>query len=493
MRTLLVLPLLCIAALAGDKPLWVAVGSQPFVEDLKRLAAHRALQGFEVTVLTTTVEEALAKVPREPAYLLLVGDVSPAPEKEVWHRATRSQSLYRWRKVQPPSYASDATWGDRNGDGTPDFPVGRIPARTPEDLKRVVEKILVYEDRELGADDLRLVVWAGSPGYGGLIDSMATGMLVSTVGKHAPAWSDRWIISSDPKQALCGWPPDQPELFTLAMKEGSLLNAVLAHANAEAIFSMRHDSQGIWYRAEDARRHLSEGVPCAPLVLLACNCGEFNRSRPSLAEELLLLPGGPVATIGATTESHPLTNYYTGVCLLKALDGKYGPHARLGDLWLEVQRRAVVEQDPIMERILKDVEGKLEAEIDVDRLRRDQQLMYALLGDPAQKLTLPARLVAEITQKEGVWSWKAERPMGATRLEIGFQPAGRSNVSFNKLPQEKESSRALFKLANTMGGFTRFESRDDQQAWIGILRQKGTLRLVATGPGLLRVAVLEAK
>jgi hypothetical protein len=471
----------------------VAVGRKPLLKELHRLAARRALQGLEVSVFTTSVEEALAKAPRQPAYLLVVGDVSTTAEKEEWHEPSRSRKLYRWREVQPPTYASDPAWGDPDGDGALDFPVGRIPARTPEEMKRVVEKILAYEDRELRADDLRLAVWAGSPGYGGLIDSMATGMLVSTVGKHAPAWANRWIISSDPRQALCGWPPDQPELFTLAMKEGSLLNAIMAHANAEAVFSMRHGAQGIWYRADDARRHLSEGPPCAPLVLLACNCGEFNRDRPSLGEELLFLPGGPVATIGATTESHPLTNYYTGVCLLKALDGKYGSHSRLGDLWLEVQRRATREQDPIMERILRDVEGKLEAEIDIDRLRRDQQLMYALLGDPALKLTLPAPLAAEITQKNGVWSWKAEHPEGANRLEIGFQPAGRTNVSYNKLPQEKESARALFKLANTVGGFTRFESRDDEQAWIGILRQKGTLRLVATGPGLLRAAVLEAK
>ena len=42
-----------------------------------------------------------------------------------------------------------------------------------------------------------------------------------------------------------------------------------------------------------------------------------------------------------------------------------------------------------MHEVLKDVEGKLGAEIDVAKLRRAQLLMYVLLGDPATRLALP--------------------------------------------------------------------------------------------------------
>ena len=57
-----------------------------------------------------------------------------------------------------------------------------------------------------------------------------------------------------------------------------------------------------------------------------------------MTKSFVMSPGGPVAAIGATTESHPLTNYYSGVELLKRLSGKY---RRLGDLWLEIPRLGV--------------------------------------------------------------------------------------------------------------------------------------------------------
>ena len=46
--------------------------------------------------------------------------------------------------------------------------------------------------------------------------------------------------------------------------------------------------------------------------------------RRCQAKSLLFLPGGPVATIGATTESHPLTNDFSGACLLTAVRRNFG-------------------------------------------------------------------------------------------------------------------------------------------------------------------------
>ena len=104
-----------------------------------------------------------------------------------------------------------------------------------------------------------------------------------------------------------------PAMFAQAMQEGSLINVIAGHGNAEGIFSMSHEGRSIWLTTGNAGQHLRGDTPTAPLVFLACNCGEFNRPRAAIAETMLFLRGGPVAAIGATTESHPLTNYFTGV------------------------------------------------------------------------------------------------------------------------------------------------------------------------------------
>jgi len=66
------------------------------------------------------------------------------------------------------------------------------------------------------------------------------------------------------------------------------------------------------------------------------------------------MPSGPVAVIAATTESHPLMNYYSGVALLVQLSGT---ERRLGPLWLNAQQQAANAREPLMELLLKDVEG----------------------------------------------------------------------------------------------------------------------------------------
>jgi len=43
---------------------------------------------------------------------------------------------------------SDASYGDLDQDGIPDLPVGRIVARTQDELRKVVDKIIAYEARE---------------------------------------------------------------------------------------------------------------------------------------------------------------------------------------------------------------------------------------------------------------------------------------------------------------------------------------------------------
>ncbi len=481
--------LLCLAAVAGaeERPLWVAVTRPALVQALEPLAEKRRQDGFEAVILTKPIAEALDGLPRRPDFLLLLGDYEPTKDRESWYLPAKRMKLYRWRATQAPEFASDTAWGDVDGDLIPDVPVGRIPARTREQAKVVVQKILTFERRPPTLEDLRLVIWAGAPGYGGMIDSMATALLTSCIRLKKPSWAQSWLICGDPNSPFCGWPPEQPLLFNRALKQGCIVAALMGHANPEAFFSMRFRNGAIGYTARHARQEMTEGEPTAPLLLFACGLGDFGRSSPCLAESLLFLPGGPVAAIGATTESHPLTNYFSGVCLLEALNGN---DEHLGVMWLKVQRKAMETRDFLAERLLRDVEGKLEKDINVDKLKRDQILMYALLGDPATRLKLPLPLTASVVPVGSSWHWKAAKPEGATTLHVGFRPNLAPAPPAKGDLQEREA-QSLFRAANATLAFTTLSAPAADEPWEGTWDKQGCLRLVATGPDRLWVAVLK--
>ena len=105
-------------------------------------------------------------------------------------------------------------------------------------------------------------------------------------------------------------------LFTQQLRHGAVVALMLGHGTAEWRYAMGHEEAWIGYNAAHAQGQFATGPPAPPLFFLACDFGDFAQDSPCMAESFLWMPGGPVATIGAATESHPLTNYFTGVSLL---------------------------------------------------------------------------------------------------------------------------------------------------------------------------------
>jgi hypothetical protein len=476
------------AEAADQKPIWLAVVRPELVEPLKPLAELRQRDGFDAIISTKSVSEALAEVSRPPDFLLLVGDDETGKEKASWYLPSKRVKLYRWRSEQRQEYASDFAWTDLDRDGIPKVSVGRIPARSPAEVALVVRKIVDFESQSPKPNDLNLPCWMGSPEYTAAIDAVATGMAVNQVQTKGPAWLGPWFVSGIPNDPFCGWPPHQASRFTRQMKQGGVISVIMAHATAEAIYSMRFRDKVVWFTADDARAELSQGPPVPPLVFFTCESGDFTRAAPSLAKSLLFLSGGPVATIGATAESHPLTNYFSGACLLTALGGK---ERRLGPLWLACQRQARRSHDFVVEMMLKDAEGSLEKVIDQEKLRRDQPLMYAILGDPATRLRLPEPLAATVERAAHGWHWRAKKPPGATSLEVGFRNPRFALPPSKGRPSTAEAMDKAADAANDGFSFSRRPSPTGDAPWEGTCDRAGWLRLVAIAPKTLYVAVLK--
>ncbi len=471
----------------GPKPIWLAVTKPMFIESLKPLAEKRKSEGFKTIIPTESVSEAISALPQKPAFLLLVGDCQAGQESQPWYIPSQMCTLYRWSRLQANNFASDAVFGDFDNDFIPDIPVGRLPVRTKEQLELLVTKIIKYENKPPSRDDFRIPMYTGTSGYSAVYDSMTTQLLLDTINTNAAPWLQPWIISANLTHPLCGWPEEQGQIFTEQLKAGGLMAVFMGHGSIEQFHSMTFNGKSINYGAEQAAEFLNEGTPAPPTVVFTCYSGNFTASKNCLTESLLFMPSGPVAAIGATTESHPMTNYFSGLCLLRQPGEPNQVDKRLGTFWLESQKQAMKARNIIIEAALRDIEGKLEDKINTDKLRRDQILMYALLGDPASKIRMPDCLSCQIEPGENNYYWKVEKPRKATKLYVEFRPDGQSFPQVQS-PLEKDSAHQNLIKANDTFAFNKVAELEADEIWEGTVNTSGTLRLVAIAPDKIYVA-----
>jgi len=119
-----------VAACAAEAPLWLVVGPAELTAAAEQLVRHREAEGMRALVANGTIEAALAAAPAKPSYLLIIGDEDPAKANAPYRVPAQQRELYRWRLTQATQFASDAAWGDLDGDQALDIPVGWKPARS---------------------------------------------------------------------------------------------------------------------------------------------------------------------------------------------------------------------------------------------------------------------------------------------------------------------------------------------------------------------------
>ncbi|MFB3892243.1 MAG: C25 family cysteine peptidase [Phycisphaerae bacterium] len=483
------------------KPIWLVVTRPIFEDAVKPLAERRAKEGFETVVSTDAPDKAIATLKRKPAFVLIVGDDLSAATGRVaegvtakgaqkdkdasWRIPSKPVKQYRWQVTQALTFPSDTAFGDLDGDALPDVPVGRLPVRTAEQVKLIIDKIVAWEDLPPSIENLNMSVWAGSAMYNPTVDTFATSLLIGTVQTAAPLWVQSWAMSGDPNHVLCGWPAEQPAMFERQARAGGAFLFMIGHGGVDHFFSMELAHGDIRYSADMAVKAFAKGPPAPPLLVLACYCGNFTSARECLAKAMVLAPGGPVAAIGATTESHPLPNYFSGKCMLKALGS--GRQGRLGEVWLAAQKEMTKSRNFLVESVLAEVEGKLEGPMDLTRLRRDQALMYALLGDPATRLHLPRPMEVKVAPTADGWRWQAQEIKGAGVLHVALRPPP-AELPLPKENPTKQEAAASFEAANASFAFAPIAKIAPGAPWQGVVTKPGTLRLATIADGKVYVA-----
>ena len=271
---------------------------------------------------------------------------------------------------------------------------------------------------------------------------------------------------------------------------GGLVSAMIGHGRTGGWWSMDLAGQRLEYAVPDAAL-LSAGPPSPPHVIFACATGNFSlREHDCLTEALFRAPGGPVLCVGATEDSHPLTNYYHSTALLASF-GDASP--RFGEQWLSSLRRAHATTEPDKELLVHALEPfMIRKQLRTADLRADHAMLYNIMGDPATRVFAPLKLKADIMEKAGQWQWLVPHPPAGARLLVQRReplpefpltaPAGNREEAVKRMTE-----------ANGRLQFHTIAELTPGSKWSGKTPGPGTLRLVAVSPQGLLVASAEIK
>lgn len=462
----------------GGREIWCVLGSGENRAAAKVLIDWRgSVAGGDFRVLEISRRE---DVPTSIDYLLILGDEDEIPPKKL--------PFYRWMATQQERYASDLDGVDFDKDGFPDAAVGRIPTSVPGLIQQVAEKIVRYEKAPARMSDLELPVWMGSTDIGTAFDEFATFAMQRALFSQGPSWADLWLLMGNPRDTFSAHGNRQDALFNRQIARGGVFSFFMGHGARDWFYSYSLDRESYGYSIDAAFD--AKGEPAPPAVIFACDCGDFAEEKTSLAEAMLFSEGGPVAVVAATTQSHPLTNYYSGRTALNQL--RAAEHRRLGDFWNAVQKDASGRKEIWAELALSGVEGMLENDLDVGRLKWDHTMMYALTGDPATKLRLPEALsVFWEKLEDGRWRWTAEKPTGRFEGELIVSYRAVAQNVVRALPENAgaEESLRLFEERNRTLDFVESGRMGIEDEWTGIVAGAGVWRVVfLTGEGLFVAA-----
>lgn len=277
-----------------------------------------------------------------PRFLLLVGDATYDPKGYLAPQEANRLPAFLVDTVYGGQTASDVAFVELDGDNRPDLAVGRLPARTSDQVAALVEKTLSYE-HGLAAENPPYPVLA-------VADGQEPGFQ-----RDARAWLELFPPPT-PTELLAPPPGESGSASAIqeAIREGTSFVAYFGHGSVNMWGKDR------LFTAEEAAR--LDNLNRLPVVLnMTCLTGLFTHPKvESLAEALLFNPsGGAVAVLAPSSLTLAYDQSFLSEPLVKEILAQ--PEARLGEIHLAARRQ-----------IDLDTPGK-----------RDVMLTFMLFGDPA--------------------------------------------------------------------------------------------------------------
>ncbi len=360
--------------------------------DIEPLFARAGSTADDPKVLQAAVSALATRAGASLRYVLLVGDFDELPTffptKLAYehHTVAEHQNPHAITRAEHAAYPSDDPYADA---GASRLAVGRVPARTVDEVDAFVRKLVAYESASLdqaAADQTwrrRVTLYAGDPALGptadALVQSVATGILDDDMSYD---YDLRLTFAQEGSPYAYGFDALEQK-FVGDLDDGAIVAAYVGHGSvtrfAPAEFRGRRYEVGT---ADDAAvLRIAAGKPV--FFSIACDTGAFDRpgGLSSLAERMILNPDGPVAVFAASRESHPYPNALYGQAIIQHFVNERPPTVGAGIL--AVKDGMVQGSIPVAELLLGD---------DVAALKAEHVKLYNLFGDPATTLRYPGPL-----------------------------------------------------------------------------------------------------
>jgi hypothetical protein len=411
----------------------VVVCPTPFRQALEPWVAYRRAQGHVVEVLAAGIPTADLRAHLQSIHavrpeltVVLVGDAEPAAGRDAAVAARSVPTFLAPAKVNvlfgsEPEIATDVGYVDFNGDGAPEASVGRLPVDTPEQLSKLVQRIIAYENStNFGAWRRRINFVAGVGGFGPIADAAIENAAKTLLTRHLPAGLETTMTYAGPASPYY---PGSTAFQTTALErfnEGCLMWVYIGHGSRRGLDEIRNPDGATPILNVRHAPALAAGAHPPLACFLSCYSGAFDGEEDCLAEEMLKTDGGPIGVLCGSRVTMPYAMSILGQELMTGFFHNGVP--TLGAVLRDAKRNMV-------DRPRTDAESRqfdaaatmlMPMAADLEAQRREHLYLFNLLGDPL--LRMPRPQAVPLTAD-------AEVAAGETLIVRGTSPvAGRALV-----------------------------------------------------------------
>jgi hypothetical protein len=395
--------LLTVAPLAvpEQSPDTLVVCPAALRQALEPWVGYRTKEGHAISIIpnSPSAEELKQKV-REAAkggrlkFVVLVGNAPPPPSDRVAAAKPNSIAMFNEKaKVNilwgsEPTIATDNGYADINDDQSPELAVGRLTADTPEQLQKIVAKILNYEQSDdFGQWRRRMNLVAGVGGFGALADGLIESAARLLVTQNIPA---AYLVSMTYGSWTSPYCPDPREFHATTLSrldEESLFWIYIGHSSPGAVDRLHMPDRDYPILSANDLSQLSNRRARPIAVFLSCYAGAIDLNPNCLAAEMLRQPGGPVAVLAGSRVTMPYSMSVMATGLIDEVFQKHSP--TLGEAVLHSKQRMMKEsggggaQRAILDLVAKAISP---APKQLAEERAEHVWMFNLIGDPLLRL-----------------------------------------------------------------------------------------------------------
>lgn len=376
-------------------------GRQVEVVTLGAIAKEAGKDKINLLDLKNYIKKHGGEKPAEGFQVLLIGDC-PVEGSEGYDAKTEIpwfmsayKDAYERSAIPGDNFLAD-TIGEDNE--IPDFAIGRIPARTPEQASLALKKVKAYESARLGEWIKRLTFFAGEGRFGAAVDQMLENLFTQMAEQVIDPAYDLRMTYANIKSAYAYVPSRFSDKVLEEANTGAFLLSYMGHGAVDRLDDM-HVSQGEGKRDlrypilqdDDVVKFNIEDGKLPVMIIVACATGFLDHKEQCLTERICFAEKAPVAVISSSRDSHPYSNTLLQNAMITEMTKNR--RATLGECFMRAKREIVQGEDKNRKSLENMAAFIIPKKSDRDKLNRAHLYLYNLIGDPGLKLRYPGSSV----------------------------------------------------------------------------------------------------